>query len=345
MELSHVPTVTVTVGIGGHTGTDLTLSGLSASSTLTFDSSNWNSPRTVTVTAAHDADAVNDRETLTHTASGGEYGDVTRELPVTVDDDEETGVVLSPESLGPVAEGATRSYTGELSSEPTATTTVGITGHGDASIALSGLSASSTLTFTASNWDTPQTVTVTATQDPDAVDDECHPHPHRQRRGLRERHGEADRHGGRRRGDRPEAVRDLAGAGGGRGRNDLHREADEPAHGRSHSHLGGTRRYRPHPVRGHTDLHGLKLERGADRDRDRGGGPGRGRRHGHADPRGQRRGLRRRHEGIFRSGWRTTSRHTWRSRRSPSPPSRGARPARATPSGWEASRRRPPRSR
>ena len=172
VELSHVPTVTVTVTIGGHTGTDLALSGLSANSTLTFTASNWNSPRTVTVTASHDDDAVNDRETLTHTARGGEYRDVRKELPVTVDDDEETGVVLSPESLGPIAEGSARSYTVSLSSEPTATTTVEITGHGNAPLSLSGVSASSTLTFTATNWDTPQTVTVTATQDPDAVDDE-----------------------------------------------------------------------------------------------------------------------------------------------------------------------------
>ena len=167
VHLSHVPTVTVTVGIGGHTGTDLTLS----AATLTFDSSNWNSPRTVTVTASHDADAVNDVETLTHTAEGGEYGNVRRELPVTVDDDEETGVVLSPESLGPVAEGASETYTVSLSSEPTATTTVEITGHGDAPLSLSGLSASSTLTFTATNWNTPQTVTVTADEDPDAYND------------------------------------------------------------------------------------------------------------------------------------------------------------------------------
>ena len=172
VHLSHVPTVTVTVEVGGHTATDLALSGLSAGSTLTFNSSNWNSPRTVTVTAAHDDDAVNDPATLTHTAKGGEYRDVRKELPVTVDDDEETGVVLSEESLGPVAEGTDVSYTVRLSSEPTATVTVGITGHVDTSIALSGLSASSTLTFTATNWDTPQTVTVTADEDPDAVDDE-----------------------------------------------------------------------------------------------------------------------------------------------------------------------------
>ena len=58
------------------------------------------------------------------------------------------------------------SYTVKLSSEPTATTTVGITGHVDAPLSLSGVSASSTLTFTASNWNTPQTVTVTADPGP-----------------------------------------------------------------------------------------------------------------------------------------------------------------------------------
>ena len=67
VKLSHVPTVTVTVGIGGHTGTDLTLS-VPIDDTLTFNSSNWNRPQTVTVTASHDDDAVNDVETLTHTA-------------------------------------------------------------------------------------------------------------------------------------------------------------------------------------------------------------------------------------------------------------------------------------
>ena len=171
VRLSHVPIATTTVTVEGHAGTDLTLSG-PIDDTLTFTPDNWDTAQTVTVTATHDDDAVDDPATLTHTAKGGAYQDLTKTVTVTVDDDEETRVELSVESLGPVAEGTDVSYTVSLSSEPTATTTVEITGHGDAPISLSGLSASSTLTFTASNWDTPQTVTVTATQDPDAVDDE-----------------------------------------------------------------------------------------------------------------------------------------------------------------------------
>ena len=166
VKLSHVPIATTTVTVEGHAGTDLTLSG-PTDDTLTFTPTNWDTAQTVTVTATHDDDAVDDPAMLTHTAKGGAYQDLTKTVMVTVDDDEETRVELSVESLGPIAEGADVSYTVRLSSEPTATTTVRIGGHEDASIAPDRTS----LTFTADNWATPQTVTVTATQDPDAVDD------------------------------------------------------------------------------------------------------------------------------------------------------------------------------
>ena len=175
-----MPTVTVTVGIGGHTGTDLTLS----ATTLTFNSSNWNSPRTVTVTASHDDDAVNDRETLTHTARGGEYGDVTRDLPVTVDDDEEVGVVLSAESLGPIAEGTDVSYTVSLSSEPTATTTVEITGHVDAPLSLDRIEHADLHRLQLGH---PPDRDGDGDPGPRRGRRQCHPHTHRQRRGLRGR--------------------------------------------------------------------------------------------------------------------------------------------------------------
>ena len=168
VRLATRPSATTTVEVSGQAGTDLELSGLSASSTLTFTTSNWNSPRTVTVTASNDDDAVVDIETLTHTANGGDYRDVTKELTVTVTDDETASIEISRSSLEPVENATGTTYTVRLSSEPTATTTVGITGHGDAPISLDR----SALTFTATNWDIPQTVTVTATPDADAVDDE-----------------------------------------------------------------------------------------------------------------------------------------------------------------------------
>ena len=270
VQLSHVPTVTVTVGIGGHTGTDLTLS----ATTLTFTASNWNSPRTVTVTAAHDDDAVNDRETLTHTAEGGEYGDVKKDLPVTVDDDEVTGVVLSPTSLGPIAEGTDVSYTVKLSSEPTATTTVEITGHVGCPPLPVRAECIERADLHRHELGHPPDRDGDGGRGPRRGGRQCHPHTHRQRRGLPGRDEGACGHGDRRRGDRPEAVRYLAQPGRGRGRRHLHGEADERAHGRRHSHHNRTHRYGPHPVRPerqqHTDLHGLQLERGADSDRDRG---------------------------------------------------------------------------
>ena len=168
VRLSHVPTVTVTVEVGGHSGTDLALSGLSASSTLTFTASNWNSPRTVTVTASHDDDAVNDPATLTHTAEGGAYEGLTEDMAVTVDDDEETNILLSTTSLAPVeGNAAGTTYTVRLTSEPTSTVTVEIGGHSGTDLTLS----TTTLTFTDSNWNTAQTVKVTAAEDSDAADD------------------------------------------------------------------------------------------------------------------------------------------------------------------------------
>ena len=89
VKLAAQPSDTVTVTIGGHSGTDLTISGttLNASNELTFSTSNWNTGQTVTVKAGHDSNAGDESETLTHTASGGDYANVSKDLPVTVTDD------------------------------------------------------------------------------------------------------------------------------------------------------------------------------------------------------------------------------------------------------------------
>ena len=70
--LETQPSNTVTVTIGGMTGTDVTVD----DTTLDFTTTDWNQAQTVTVTAAQDADAVNDTVTLTHTPSGGGYDGV-----------------------------------------------------------------------------------------------------------------------------------------------------------------------------------------------------------------------------------------------------------------------------
>ena len=91
--LSSRPTATVTVAITGVTGTDLTLDGTS----LTFTSSNWDQPQTVTVSSADDPDTLDDQVVLTHTATSapsGDYQSLSAEvLPVNVVDDDVAMIV------------------------------------------------------------------------------------------------------------------------------------------------------------------------------------------------------------------------------------------------------------
>ena len=167
--LTTEPSAEVMVDISGHAGTDITLS----STTLTFTAANWDTPQTVTVTAAEDPDAVADEAvTLSHGVSGtAEYQNVTAaDVEVTITEDDSAGLSIDPTELIVTEGDATGvSYAVVLNSQPTGEVTVTISGHDGADITLS----STTLTFTAANWDTPQTVTVTAAEDPDAVADEA----------------------------------------------------------------------------------------------------------------------------------------------------------------------------
>ena len=172
VKLKSLPSEEVTVMVTGQSGTDLTLTGLSATNTLTFTTDNWDTAQTVTVKAGHDTDGANDAVTLTHTASGGNFEGVTADLAVTVDDDETVSVVLSETALS-VDEGddTGATYTVKLATQPSEEVTVTVTGQAGTDLSLTGLSTTSTLTFTASNWNTAQTVTVKAGQDADGADD------------------------------------------------------------------------------------------------------------------------------------------------------------------------------
>ena len=84
----------------------------------------------------------------------------------TITDDDAAGVTVSETALS-IDEGATGSYTVALDTEPTDDVTVAVAGHAGTDISLDKTS----LTFTASTWDTAQTVTVTAGEDNDAASD------------------------------------------------------------------------------------------------------------------------------------------------------------------------------
>ena len=131
VKLATQPSDTVIVTISGHEGADLTLDGTTLTNNqLTFTTTNWGTAQTVTVKAGQDEDAANDTATLTHTASAGDYVNVTKDLPVTVTDDDTADIVLSETDLT-VTEGdaAGTSYTVKLATRPSDTVTVTISGH------------------------------------------------------------------------------------------------------------------------------------------------------------------------------------------------------------------------
>ena len=163
-------TVTVSSGSGVRVDSDADTDG--NQNTLTFTTANWNTPQTVEVSAEQDDDAVDESVTLSHTASGGDYGSVTGDLVVTVTDDETTALVLTPSSLT-VTEGGSGSYTVALASQPTDAVTVTVSSGSGARVDSDADTDGNqnTLTFTTANWNTPQTVEVSAEQDDDAVDE------------------------------------------------------------------------------------------------------------------------------------------------------------------------------
>ena len=156
------PSGPVTVTVGGTANTDLSVD----ESSLTFSASDWSTAQTVEVTAGEDPDTANDSETLTHTATGADYGSVSKDLAVTVTDDDTVGLELSETTLT-VAEGGRATYTVALVTEPSGQVTVTIGGTANTDLSVD----ESSLTFSASDWSTAQTVEVTAGEDPDTAND------------------------------------------------------------------------------------------------------------------------------------------------------------------------------
>ena len=169
--LTSEPTADVTVAIQVPDNADIAVD----QTALTFTSDNWHTPQPVTVTAHHDADAVDDEPVpITHTVTGGDYDDVTAaNVEVTITEDDTPGVSVSVTALT-IPEGDAQSYTVVLDTEPAADVTVAIQVPDNADIAVN----QTDLTFTSDNWHTPQPVTVTAHHDADAVADEPVPITH-----------------------------------------------------------------------------------------------------------------------------------------------------------------------
>ena len=100
VKLATQPSDTVTVTISGHDGADLTLSGTTLTNNqLTFTTTNWGTAQTVTVKPGDDDNDDDESETLAHTASGADYVNITKDLPVSITDDGDPQVTFVPDAV------------------------------------------------------------------------------------------------------------------------------------------------------------------------------------------------------------------------------------------------------
>ncbi|SDX36077.1 Calx-beta domain-containing protein, partial [Lutibacter oricola] len=166
--LPFAPTGTVVFNVESD---DLT-EGTVDKSTLTFNESNWDTPQTVTVTGVNDD--VDDGD-ISYTIILTTNTDATDDLsgyenvnPADVSainlDNDTAGVTVSVISAPTTESGGTATFTVVLDTEPTNDVTITLTSD-DLTESLTSNLSTTTLTFTAGNWDEPQTVTVTGEDD------------------------------------------------------------------------------------------------------------------------------------------------------------------------------------
>ena len=165
--LNSRPTADVTIPLSSSDVTEGTIA--AASVTLTI--ADWNVPHTVTVTGVNDAvqDGAQGYTIVTGAATSADalYAGVNPDdASLSNADDDTAGITVSPTSgLTTTETGGSGTFTVVLTAEPTADVTIGLSS-GDLT---EGTVAPASLTFTAANWSTPQTVTVTGVDD--AIDD------------------------------------------------------------------------------------------------------------------------------------------------------------------------------
>ncbi|MEG3839353.1 SBBP repeat-containing protein, partial [Microcoleus sp. herbarium14] len=158
IKLTSQPTAPVTISF--NTGNQLN----PIATPITFDSTNWNVPKTVTVTAIDDNVAQGTHTgTIAHTVTSTDANYNAKVIPnvtasITDNDSPGVSIIQSAGSTNIAEGGATDSYGVLLTSAPTANVTINFdTG--------SQINAIAPLTFTPNNWNVAQNVTVSAIDD------------------------------------------------------------------------------------------------------------------------------------------------------------------------------------
>lgn len=163
-KLKSQPLADVVLNIGSDHNDKLTIS----SKQLIFTSSNWNINQSVIFTAIDDNIASGDLSfniKIKSSSTDVLYNNIPENVvPITIKDDDIAGIIYDSTSAI-LNEGQHITRTFKLKSQPTSDVTLNISSNNSSRISIS----KSSLTFTASNWDTEQSVKFTAIDD--SIDD------------------------------------------------------------------------------------------------------------------------------------------------------------------------------
>ena len=160
VKLSAQPASPVTVTVEKISGdSDITVL---AGSSLSFTTSNWNSYKTVTLSAAVDPDGANGTATIRMSAH-----DIPNKNIVATEDDNGSLSLVTDLNAVTVPEGGTGIFKVKLSVQPASAisaTVERVSGDSDITV-----TSGSSLSFTTSNWNSYQTVILSAAEDPDGA--------------------------------------------------------------------------------------------------------------------------------------------------------------------------------
>jgi hypothetical protein len=164
IDLDSLPSGNVTLGLYSSN----TNAGTVSAPSLIFTPANWNTPQTVTVTGVNDHVIHNPPVSYSidfdaPTSSDPNYnGAATTPANIPATNANEPGFTISPTALTTTQAGGTAAFTVDLNTAPSSNVTLGLSSSNATS---AGTVSTSSLTFTPSNWNTPQTVTVTGVND------------------------------------------------------------------------------------------------------------------------------------------------------------------------------------
>ncbi len=156
VRLNSQPCADVSVQIKTEAGSDADI--IASPSSVTFTPQDWNRPRTITVSAAEDADACGGRATIVLTAAG-----VPPQFVTAVEQDNDVLSIVTDVPAIAVPEGGAATFQVRLSHAICGNVDVAFSAEGDRDIRVT----TSALRFTPNDWNTYQPVTVTAAADSD----------------------------------------------------------------------------------------------------------------------------------------------------------------------------------